>query len=286
MENKKIFVVAGPTASGKSDFAVELALAHNGEIISADSRQLYKGLDIGTGKITYDEMKGVRHCMLDVCDIDQEFSVADYKALALPLVNDILARGKTPIICGGTGQYIDALIFTITLPEVPPNKELRQELEQKSTEKLYESLMQKDKVRAQNIDKHNRVRIMRALEIINTLGKVPVQTESTFRFPTKLYLMNPSRQLLRERITSRLEKRLKIGMIEEVQNLLEKGYNDEKTLKRFGIEYFVIGEYLKHKISLPEMKSILINKSMQYAKRQQTWNKKYLSFAEIVEVKE
>ncbi len=284
MENKQIFVVAGPTASGKSDFAVELALKCNGEIISADSRQLYKGLDVGTGKITHNEMRGVKHYMLDVCDVNQEFSVADYKALAFPILQDILIRGKTPIICGGTGQYIDALIFTTTLPEVAPNKELRGNLELKSTEQLYKTLIQKDRARAESIDKHNRVRVIRALEIIDTLGKVPTQGQPEFCFPTKLYLMNPSRELLRKRITMRLEKRLQIGMIEEVQNLIEEGYEDEKTLKRFGIEYFVIGEYLKHKLSLPEMKSILINKSMQYAKRQQTWNKKYLPFAELVEV--
>ena len=284
MENKQIIVVAGPTASGKSDFAVELALKYNGEIISADSRQLYKGLDIGTGKITKEEMKGVKHYMLDVCDIDQEFSVAEYKALALPILEDIIASGKTPIICGGTGQYIDALIFTGTLPEVHPNKELRIALEQKSTNELYETLLQEDSARAQTIDKHNRVRVIRALEIINTLGTVPPQEQSSFRFPTKLYLMNPSRELLRERITLRLEKRLQIGMIQEVQNLIEEGYEDEKVLKRFGIEYFIIGEYLKHKLSLDEMKSILINKEMQYAKRQQTWNKKYLPFAELVDV--
>lgn len=285
MENKQIIVVAGPTASGKSDFAVELALAHNGEIIGADSRQIYKGLDIGTGKITQGEMKGVKHHMLDVCDVNQEFSVAEYKALALPILEDIFSRGKTPIICGGTGQYIDALIFTGTLPEVPPNKKLREELEQKSTEELYETLTQKDPSRADTIDKHNRVRVIRALEIINSLGTVPTQEQSDFRFSTKLYLMNPSRELLRERITVRLEKRLQIGMIEEVQNLIEDGYEDGKVLKRFGIEYFVIGEYIKHKLSLEEMKTILINKSMQYAKRQQTWNKKYLAFAELVEVK-
>ncbi len=284
MENKQIFVVAGPTASGKSDFAVDLALRINGEIISADSRQLYKGLDIGTGKITQEEMRGIPHHMLDICELSETFSVAEYKKLALPILEDIISRGKTPIICGGTGQYIDTLIYNNSLPEVKPNMALRNTLEEKTTDELYQLLVQKDLARATAIDRYNKVRLIRALEIVDTLGVVPKQEHSEFRFPTKLYLMNPNRELLRKRITVRLEKRLHIGMIQEVQNLIEKGYEDEKTLKRFGIEYFVIAEYLKHKLTLEEMKSILINKSMQYAKRQQTWNKKYLTFAELVEV--
>ena len=133
-ELEKIIVVVGPTASGKSDFAVDLALKNNGEIISADSRQVYKYLDIGTGKITEEEMRGVKHHMLSVYELDEEVSVARFARDTIPILKDILSRGKTPIICGGTGQYIDALIFDTQIPHVGPNKKLREELEKLKTE--------------------------------------------------------------------------------------------------------------------------------------------------------
>ncbi len=133
---KEIIIVVGPTASGKSDFTVELALKVNGEIISSDSRQVYKGLDIGTGKITEEEMKGVKHHMISVYDLDEDVSVARFARDAAPILKDIMSRGKTPIICGGTGQYIDALIFDTKIPAVGPNKKLRAELEKLSTEEL------------------------------------------------------------------------------------------------------------------------------------------------------
>jgi tRNA dimethylallyltransferase len=281
----EIIVVVGPTASGKSDFAVKLAKECNGEIISADSRQIYKGLDIGTGKITHKEMCGVPHHMLDVIDINQNFSVAEYKRRALPLVVDILARGKTPIICGGTGQYIDSLIFNQSIPEVEPNLVLRAELEQKTTKELYTLLQQKDKRRAQEIDKHNRVRIIRSLEIIDSLGHVPEQITPTFRYPTTIYIMQPSRELLRKKVARRLEKRLNTGMLEEVQTLISKNI-PKNTLKKFGIEYVIIAQYLNKEIDEETMKQEIVTKSMQYAKRQDTWNKKYLPYATIINVTE
>ena len=147
-----VIVVAGPTSSGKSDFAVDLALKHNGEIISADSCQIYRGLNIGTGKITQEEMRGVPHHMIDIIDINDSFSVEEYRSQALSIINTILTNGKTPIICGGTGQYIDALIFEESFPKVPPNKKLREELETKSVEDLYTQLENLDKDRAADID--------------------------------------------------------------------------------------------------------------------------------------
>ncbi len=278
-----IYVVAGPTASGKSDFAVKLAKECNGEIISADSRQIYKGLDIGTGKITKEEMEGIPHYMLDIYDIEKDFSVTEYKRLATPILLDILARGKTPIVCGGTGQYIDTLIFDTAIPEVPPHKKLREALEMKSTEELFEELNIKDSTRAQNIDKHNRVRLVRALEIIDALGFVPQQDEPGLLYETSLYLMSPSRDTLRTRITKRLEKRLTEGMVDEVKSVTQKGYTSD-NMKKFGLEYVTVGKYLEGKLTEEEMKIELINKSMQYAKRQETWNKKYLPIAKIVNV--
>lgn len=284
-----IIVVAGPTASGKSDFAVELAKKHNGEIISADSRQVYSGLDIGTGKITQEEMKGVTHHMLDVVTVGSPFSVAEYARLTTPIIHSLLAQGKTPIICGGTGQYIDALIYTPSFPPVPPNEALRKDLEEKSAEELHRMLSKKDPVRAKNIDTHNKVRLIRALEIVETLGKVPTQKSAELLYDIELYLMNPTREQLRERITQRLEKRLqkkeKSAMFEETRALRARAFSDKK-ISSFGIEYTCINSFLNNEYSYEEMKKRIITKSMQYAKRQQTWNKKYESFAQKIEVKE
>lgn len=287
MTNKipKIIVVVGPTASGKSDFAVDLALKNNGEIISADSRQIYKNLDIGTGKITKEEMKGVKHYMLSVYELDDEISVASYARDASPILKDILKRGKTPIICGGTGQYIDALIFNTQLPQVGPNKKLREELEKLTTEELVASLKARDSERLSAIDIHNRPRLIRALEIVESLGKVPKQKTPKLLYDTKIYLLNPTREVLRERITKRLEKRLAIGMIDEVKNIMECGHNSD-SMKKFGLEYVAIAKYLENKINEEEMKQEIITKSMQYAKRQQTWNKKYIPLIETVEIKQ
>jgi tRNA dimethylallyltransferase len=287
----QIIVVVGPTASGKSDFAVELALTYNGEIISADSRQIYKGLDIGTGKITPEEMKGIKHHMLDVCELGEDFSVAEYKRHAMPILEDIISRGKTPIICGGTGQYIDALIFDQEIPQIKPNKKLREELEKKTADELYTELTAKDIRRATMIDKHNKVRLIRALEIIEAVGLVPEQPIKKYLHSTQIYLLDISRELLRERITKRLVKRLENGMKEEVEIVVKKlqsqcDQNLSSMLRKLGREYVTISKYLEGKITEEEMEEEVITKSMQYAKRQQTWNKKYIPVAEIITIKE
>lgn len=280
---KKIIVVAGPTASGKSDFAVNLALERNGEIISADSRQVYRNLDIGTGKITPEEMKGIQHHMLDVVNTDEEFSVAEYAARAKPIIEEIFSRGKTPIICGGTGQYIDALIYDREPPKIPPNKNLRKEFEQKNVDELYAELAAKDPYRADTIDRYNKVRLIRALEIAHELGTVPPLQEAKPLYDIEFFIMHPTRESLRERITRRLEKRLELGMVDEVKLLMDQGYGSD-TMKRFGLEYVTIGKFLEGTCTESQMKAELITKSMQYAKRQDTWNKKYLPHATLIEV--
>lgn len=283
--SQKVIVVVGSTASGKSDFAVQLAKKCNGEIISADSRQVYKGLDIGTGKIRESEMEGVPHHMLDVYALGEEVSVARFARDATPILENILSRGKTPIICGGTGQYIDALIYDTSLPKVEPNYTLRDELEKKSTDELFTLLQSRDPHRAETIDKYNPSRLVRALEIVESLGTVPPQQKPKFRYPTDIYIMAPSRELLRTRITKRLENRLQHGMIDEVRAIMSEGYTPT-SMKRFGLEYVTIGRYLDGTLTENEMKEELITKSMQYAKRQQTWNKKYIPDASIIEVTE
>lgn len=301
-QKRKIIVVIGPTASGKSDFAVELALKGNGEIISADSRQVFKGLDLGTGKITKEEMKNVKHHMLDVYDVGEEVSVARFARDASPIIEEIFSRRKTPIICGGTGQYIDALIFNQEIPKVKPNKKLREELNKRSTEELYEELSKKDLRRANEIDKYNRPRLIRALEIIESLGSVPPQVRPVLKFKTEIYLLNPDRKILRERIEKRFDKRIALGMIDEVKNLTMpaqagvKGYTSDQ-MKKFGLEYKYIGEFLEGKIlgaksdedvyrqqseNVKQLREKIVTKSMQYAKRQSTWNKKYEKIAKII----
>lgn len=281
-----VIVVAGPTASGKSDFAVELALSlpNGAEIISADSRQVYTGLDIGTGKITLDEMKGVVHHMLDVAQPSEIFTVSDYKVLATPILESILARGKTPIICGGTGQYIDALIYDKTFAESEPNVALREALEKLTTEELFAQLARKDPRRADEIDKHNRVRIIRALELVEAHGYVPELVEPQLVYDVEMYLMSPSKELLRERILTRLEKRLGNGMLDEAKQLLATGIKRDR-MHAIGLEYKWMSSYLHNEITYEEMKEEIFFDSWHYAKRQMTWNKKYEPFAKKIEVK-
>ena len=174
---KKVIVVVGPTASGKSSYAVKLARSIGGEGVSADSRQVYKGLDVGTGKITRKEMRGVPHHLLDVVSPKKVFTAHDFVERGQAAIESILNRGKTPIICGGTGFYIDALLGRMPLPNVPPNPALRARLEKKSASQLFAMLQKIDSRRAKNIDRHNPVRLVRAIEIAKALGKVPTAKE-------------------------------------------------------------------------------------------------------------
>lgn len=279
---KKITVVTGPTSSGKSDFAVDLALKVNGEVISADSRQIYRGLDIGTGKITTEEMRGVPHYMLDICDINESFSVAQFRDKVLPIIEDITSRGKMPILCGGTGYYIDAVIYENTLPDISYTPSLEEELSNYSTEELFIQLKEKDFRRANEIDAHNRVRIIRALEIIKAVGKVPEKEELVFRYDVDFYLLNPSKELLEQRVHKRLLKRFEAGMLMEMESLIAQGY-EIGVLASKGIEYKWMAKYLEKEISYDELVERLRIATWQYAKRQRTWNKKYYSFAKIIE---
>jgi tRNA dimethylallyltransferase len=201
----------------------------------------------------------------------------------MPITEDILARGKTPIICGGTGQYIDALIYDTQIPAVGPNKKLREELEALPTEELTLKLQTSDPQRFESIDIHNRVRLIRALEIVSVIGKVPPQDIPTLRYDTTFYLMNPTRELIRERIAKRLLTRVDEGMLDEGKKLLAEGVSHER-LEKLGLEYRYMARYLRGDISYDEFITELTTKICQYAKRQQTWNKKYLPFAKLIDV--
>ncbi len=268
----KILVILGPTASGKSDLAVQLAKQFNGEVISADSRQVYKGLDIGSGKITKKEMAGIPHHLLDVVSPKKVFSVHDFKILADKAIQEILHKNKLPIICGGTGFYIQSIVDNIILPEVPANLKLRKRLEKKSLESLFNQLAKLDIRRAATIDVHNKVRLIRAIEIATYLGTVPeIKKEPLY---TSLQIgLKTEENILKEKIKTRLLKRIKSGMITEAQNLHKKGLS-WKRMEALGLEYKYQALYLQNKISKQEMIEKLNLEIWHYAKRQMTWFKK------------
>lgn len=274
MKSKKnIIVILGQTSTGKSDFAVEIAKKIDGEIISADSRQVYKEMNLGTGKITKKEMGGIPHYLLDVISPKKVFSVDDFQKKAIKKIEEILSRGKVPIICGGTGFYIDTLIHTRELPKVPPNQKLRKKLENKSTEELFLMLKKLDKERAENIDKKNKQRIIRAIEIINSLGKVPLLKKEKLKWQTiKIGLELPA-EILKERIHTRLLSRIKKGMIKEVENLHKKGIS-WKRMYELGLEYRYVSIYLRGQYKKSEMIEKLNTEIWHFAKRQKTWFKR------------
>ena len=269
---EKIIVIVGPTASGKSDLAVKIAKKYNGEIISADSRQVYKGLDIGSGKITKEEMEGVEHYLTDVTHPETTFSVQDFKILATKAIEDIKNKGKIPIIVGGTGFYIDVLVTDVSLPEVPPNLELRQKLETLSTSELVKMLEKADKDRSQTIDKNNRIRLVRAIEIATALGSVPKIIPHQKYDPIFIGIQWP-KEVLNQRIYDRLMKRLHQGMIEEVQKLHNDGLSWERLFS-LGLEYRYVSLYLQGKMNKEEMIEKLSTAIKQYSKRQMTWFKR------------
>jgi MiaB/RimO family radical SAM methylthiotransferase len=262
---KKIIVVLGPTASGKSELAVQLAKQYNGEIVSADSRQIYKEMDIGTGKITSKETQEISHHLLDVVSPKKQFSVVEYKNLALNAIEKIYAKGKIPIICGGTGFYIRAIIDGLMIPEVEPDWELRKKMEKKITTELFKELKKLDPNRAKNIDAKNRRRLIRAIEIIKKTGKpIPVlQSRPQFNV---LYLgIKKSLPEIKKSIDKRIDKMIKSGLEKEVRNLVKK-YDWTLVLKN------TIG-YSEFRNENP-IEAIKSN-TFKFAKRQLTWFKKY-----------
>jgi len=268
-DSKKILVITGPTASGKSDLAVEIALLFNGEIVSADSRQVYKGLDIGSGKITKKEMRGIPHHLLDVYSPKKVFTVADFKKKAEKTIDDILSRNKLPILAGGTGFYIQSVVDGVTIPEVKADPKLRKSLEKLSTKDLANKLRKLDLERFNSIDTNNRVRLIRSIEIAKSLGKVPKQKNNPKYSVLQVGITIPD-EILRKRIHDRLIKRIKRGMIAEAKKLHSKGLS-YKRMEELGLEYRYLAKYLKGELTKQEMIDELETKIWQYAKRQKTW---------------
>ncbi len=282
MEKQKIIVILGPTSGGKSDLAVKIARKFNGEIISADSRQVYKNMDIGSGKITKKEMLDVPHYLLGVASPKRTFTVSQYQKLAKKALAKIAKKGRPPIICGGTGLYIDSVIYDYKFPKAPPNQKLRQKLEKLKTEKLFQKLQKLDSLRAKNIDCHNRRRLIRALEIVLTTKKpVPPlisvnQRNNPHESATAAVLkigIKKSPDELKKKIEKRLYKRLEQKMTEEIKNLHKSGLSWKK-LDSFGLEYRFISRYLRGLISRQEMIELILKESYKYAKRQMTWFKR------------
>ena len=263
----KLIVIAGTNASGKSGLGVELALRYGGEVVSADSRQVFRGLDLGSGKITPEEMRGVRHHLIDVCDAGDFFSMADFQRMAYEAIDDILARGKPPFLVGGTGLYVESVADGYELSNRMPDLAYRAELEKRSTEELYAMLV--EAVPGVEVERRNRNRVMRLLEKLHD-GDDVVPGRNP-RYETLRLGVTWDREVLRRRIDERLDRRLEEGMVEEVRGLLQRGVSETFLLK-LGLEYRFITRYLKGEIaSLEEMRTLLSTAIKQFAKRQMTW---------------
>lgn len=273
----KIIVVLGPTASGKSDLAVGIAANFEGEVISADSRQVYRGLDIGSGKITTEEMRGIPHHLLSKISPSSVFTASDFAHLAGKAVENILERKKLPVICGGTGFYINALLYGDSFSSVPPNPKLRKEFEDFKTEELAEKLSVLDPDRFASIDSKNRVRLIRALEIVLQTGNPAPKRITTSKYDTLKIGILWEKEELDRRIEIRLDRRLELGMTEEVRRLKypEKGRGlSWKRLYELGLEYRFISLHLKGELDYDEMRQKLLTAIRQYSRRQMTWFKR------------
>ncbi|MEK7664485.1 MAG: tRNA (adenosine(37)-N6)-dimethylallyltransferase MiaA [Patescibacteria group bacterium] len=268
----KLIVILGPTASGKSDLAVRLAKKFNGEIISADSRQVYKGLDIGSGKITKKEMRGVPHYLLDVASPKRKFTVAQFQKLAQKKIKEIQKRGKLPFLVGGTGFYIQSIVDGIKIPEVKPNWKLRKKFEKKSLKELFLILKKLDQKRAFVIDKNNKVRIIRAIEIVEATKKPVPPIIKDVKFESLQIGITKSKKQLKSAIRKRLIKRLNHGMITEIRRLRRHGLTFGR-LEEFGLEYRYVAQYLQEKITYQQMIEKIQKESERFAKRQMTWFK-------------
>ena len=262
----KLIVIEGTNASGKSALGVELASRFGGEIVSADSRQVFERLDLGSGKITPEEMRGVPHHLLNVRKPGEFFSMADFQRLSYEAIDGIIARGNVPFLVGGTGLYVDAVADGYVLSEKATDLDLRAELETYDTPALYEML--KQKLPDTDVDPKNRHRVMRLLEKL-AAGDVAPGTKSPRYSLLKLGVTWP-REILKQRIDERLERRLQQGMVDEVKSMLDDGVSEEFLVK-LGLEYKYLTWYLTGKIGYEQMVEELGNAIKRFAKRQMTW---------------
>jgi len=277
MDNgNKIIVIVGTNASGKSSLAIKLAKKYDGEVISADSRQVYRGLDIATGKVSPEEMDGIPHHLINVANPTETYTAGNFARDGRGALQDILARGKVPIVAGGTGFYIEALLNPNSFSPVPPNISLRKELEPLSPEKLLSRLKEIDPKRAEDIEdkneQHNIHRLIRAIEVASS--SVP-EISSAQELPLDILWIGIQwdKENLAERIHSRTLERIENGMIEEAKQLLERGVSFER-MQSLGLEYKHLADYLREMISRDELIERIETGDRQYAKQQRTWFKR------------
>lgn len=272
MDQFKIIAIVGPTAAGKSNFAIQKAYEINGEIISADSRLVYKGFDIATAKPTIEEKQGIEHHLIDIVEPEVDYSVANFFDDAKIAIEKIRQKDKIPIIVGGTGLYFRILLEDFNLPRVAPNYDLRNELENFDTKELHEILKKLDSQSAEKIHFNNKVKIIRAIEVCKELGKPisEVAGKKEPEFNVEWIGLNPTdRAVLYERINKRVDEMMEKGLIQETQNLLAKHGRINNFVNTIG--YQEILEYLDGKISLDEAISDIKQNTRHYAKRQLTW---------------
>ena len=261
----KIIFITGPTASGKSDFAIFLAKKINGEIINADSRQVYKYLDIGSGKISKKEEKGVKHYLLSIASPKRNYSLGRWLKDSEKAIKKILKKNKVPIFCGGTILYLKAINEGWQIPEVKPDYRLRKKLEKKTEEELYEEIKKLDPQRAKNLDPNNKRRLIRALEIIYFLGKVPKLTKKP-KYKVLVLAPKVEKEILFKKIKKRLLKRVP-GIIKEIKKLRKIGLSWQRIIS-FGLEYRWFGKYVKDEIDLKTAKEKCYLDILRFAKRQ------------------
>ena len=281
MQKNKVIVICGPTASGKTALSIELAKQIHGEIVSCDSMQIYKDMNIGTAKPTPEEMQGIKHYLIGYVSPEQRYSVADYKADAKKAIKEIIKKGKMPIVVGGTGLYLDSLIYEIGYQDIKLDEEYRkkleEEVEEKGLEALYERAKQIDATAIEKISPNDKKRILRILEIYHATGKTKTEQEIESRkkeveYDYKVYALDWDRQTLYDRINKRVDMMIEQGLIEEVKQILDK-YDTFPTAMQ-GLGYKEVVEYLEKKLTKEEMIEKIKMETRRYAKRQLTWFRK------------
>ena len=270
----KITAIVGPTASGKTSFAIDYARKNNGEIISADSRLVYKGFDIGTAKPTADEMQGIEHYLIDIVEPFESYSVAQYVNDAQNAIDEIVSKGKLPIIAGGTGLYLKALLEGYDFPEMEINYEFRESLKKFDSEYLHDELTKLDAETAKNIDKNDKKKIIRSLEVIDALKRPlsEVRGKKEHPYVVEWIGLNFPRQELYERINKRVDSMIELGLVEETRKLLEKYGRVQNLIHTIG--YKEIIDFLDGKMPLNDAVEKLKQNTRNYAKRQLTWFRK------------
>lgn len=273
MKKTPVVVIVGPTAVGKTKTGIELAKAFDGEIVSGDSVQVYRGMDIGSAKVTKEEAEGIPHHLIDICDPDDAMSVAMFQQLARAAIDDIYARGKLPIIVGGTGLYIRSILYDYEFVERPVDEELRADLERlaevEGREALHQRLVQLDPERAATIHPNNVRRVVRALEVAMQGDTQTTDSAPSEHYDYRLFVLHADREILYDRINQRVDAMMEAGLVEEVERLLAQGYRETQAMRAIG--YKEVIPFIDGNISKEKATDLLKQHTRQFAKRQLTW---------------